>query len=207
MTEEEKRALALERITNQVNQHYRQDSFRKSEEDEESSYYDSEEEAEIERQMALQKKGAICAPGEGEDVIKIVPWGEAAQPPTTGEGAQLPDHIKERGYDPAWLGEMKELTMCDLITIEIKHYLTKFANSKCYKRFEQTGFYKGTAKCCKKSKKAMKKKIQGEFYVDSDPEKEEIKNHVDTQDDNISKGGNITTENAIEGKEQDVVPV
>ena len=53
----------------------------------------------------------------------------------------------------------------------------------------------------------MKKKIQGEFYVDSDPEKEEIKNHVDTQDDNISKGGNITTENAIEGKEQDVVPV
>jgi hypothetical protein len=74
MTEEERRARELERITEQVNDNYKEDSFRKSSEGE-SSYYDSEEEAELEKQMALQKNGNLVAPGEGEDVIKIVPWG------------------------------------------------------------------------------------------------------------------------------------
>lgn len=32
-------------------------------------------------------------------------------------------------------------------------------------------------------RKGIKKKIQGEFYVDSDPEKEEIKGAVDTKED------------------------
>ena len=48
MTEEERRALELERITAQVNDIYKEDSFRKSSEGE-SSYYDSEEEAELEK--------------------------------------------------------------------------------------------------------------------------------------------------------------
>lgn len=57
-----------------MNQNYREDSFRKSSEGE-SSYYDTEEENELEKQIALQKNGNLAAPGEGEDVIKIVPWG------------------------------------------------------------------------------------------------------------------------------------
>jgi hypothetical protein len=65
---------------------------------------------------------------------------------------------------------MKELSMLDLMTIEAKHYQTKLVNSSCYKKWEQTQCYKKSAILCKRARKTVKKKIQGEFYVDSDPE-------------------------------------
>ena len=108
------------------------------------------------------------APGEGENVIKIVPWGGKIQPE---------EKPKDREYDPALFGEMKELSMCDLITIELKYYQTKIVNSSCYKKWEQSECYKKSAVGYKKGKKAIKKKMQGEFYVESDPELEEIKKH------------------------------
>ena len=168
LTEEERRARELERITAQVNDNYREDSFRKSSEGE-SSYYDTEEEAELEKQRALQKDGRLSAPGEGEDVIKIVPWGGKIQPEE--------EKPKDREYDPALFGDMKELSMCDLIMIELKHYQTKVVNSSCYKKWEQSKCYKQSVIGCKRMKKMAKKKMQGEFYVDSDPELEEIKHH------------------------------
>jgi hypothetical protein len=59
--------------------------------------------------------------------------------------------------------------------IEVRHYKTKFINSKCFKKFEQSSCYKSTGKNYQKMRKELKIKMQGEFYVDSDPEHEEIK--------------------------------
>jgi hypothetical protein len=86
------------------------------------------------------------------------------------EAPQPENKFKDRAYDPALFGDFKELSTCDLIMIELKHYQAKFVNTACFKRFEKTGCYKKTARRYKIVRKALKKKVQGEFYVDSDPD-------------------------------------
>jgi hypothetical protein len=39
---------------------------------------------------------------------------------------------QDRAYDPALFGELKEMSSWDLLVIQMKHYRTKFVNSKFY---------------------------------------------------------------------------